>query len=103
MAYPVENATFQWDEGARRLRDLEDDRERQRFERRIGNVLDDLRRRLGSSFTVEELADLYGTDTSWAEEHVGAETWLIEAAFHRYVRESANYAGGRPRDPATRR
>ena len=96
--YPVDNALFQWDEGARRLRELEDDRERQRLERRIGGVLEELRRRLGSSFTVEELAELYGSGGGWVEEH---ETWLVDAAFHRYVREASNYAGGRPRDAAT--
>ena len=97
MAYPVDNAVFQWEEGARRLRDLEDDRERQRLERRIVRLLEELRRRLGSTFTVEELAELYGTGTGWAEE----DSWLVDAAFHRYVREASNYAGGRPRDPAT--
>ena len=101
--YPVENAVFQWQEGAKRLRELDDDRVRQRLERRIDAVIDELRRRLGSTFSVEELADLYGSGTGWAEREVGAETWLIEAAFHRYVREASNYAGGRARDPATRR
>lgn len=101
--YPVENAVFQWQEGAKRLRELEDDRLRQRLERRIDAVAEELRRRLGSTFTVEELAELYGSGTAWAEEHVGPDTWLIEAAFQRYVREAANYAGGRARDAATRR
>lgn len=95
--YPVDNAVFQWEEGARRLRELEDDRERQRCERRIAVLLEELRRRLGSSFTVEELAEFYGGGTAWAD----ADSWLVDAAFHRYVREASNYAGGRPRDPAT--
>ena len=97
MAYPVDNALFQWEEGARRLRDLDDDRERQRLERRMGALLEELRRRLGSTFTVEELAQLYGEGTAWLD----ADSWLVDAAFHRYVREASNYAGGRARDPAT--
>lgn len=97
MTYPVENAIFQWDEGAQRLRELDDDRQRQRMERRMEPILDGLRKRLGSTFTVEELADLYGEGTSWAEDLAGTDTWLVEASFQRYVREAANYAGGRPR------
>jgi hypothetical protein len=94
---------FQWEEGARRLRELDDDRLRQRLERRIDILTEELRRRLGSAFTVEELSDLYAQGTGWADPTVGVDTWLTDAAFHRYVREAANYAGGRARAAATRR
>jgi hypothetical protein len=62
--------------------------------RRVSLVLDELRRRLGSTFTAEELADLYGRDTGWADELAAMESWIVDAAFHRYLREARNYAGG---------
>jgi hypothetical protein len=96
MAYPVRTALFQWEDGSRRLL-AEDSRERARHERRLGLVIDELRRRLGSTFTVEELAEFYGQGTSWADELVGVDSWIVDAAFGRYVREAKNYAGGRAR------
>jgi hypothetical protein len=71
--------------------------------RRVDLVLDRLRRRLGSTFTAEELADEYGRGTGWADELSGMESWIVDAAFHRYLREARNYAGGRaPVEPDPR-
>src|SRR5437763_10049488 len=39
---------------------------RGQLERAVMVVLDELRRRLGSAFTVEELADFYAHDVDWA-------------------------------------
>jgi hypothetical protein len=67
-------------------------------------VVEELRRRLGSSFVVDELADLYGAGTDWASDiawrHAagGDTTAVVDAAFNRYVREASDYAGGRPRE-----
>jgi hypothetical protein len=91
VAYPLQSAVFQWEYGARLAREA-DTRE---VNRRIGLVLDELRRRLGSTFTAEELADHYGDGTGWADELSGMESWIVDAAFHRYLREARNYAGGR--------
>src|SRR3954471_21148776 len=96
MAYPVRNALFQWEDGSRRLMQSEG-RERAAYERRTGLVLDELRRRLGSTFSVEELADFYGEGTSWADEIAGIDSWIGDAAFNRYAREAKNCAGGRAR------
>lgn len=96
----MENALFQWEEGERRLREASDV-ERVRLERTAGVVLDELRRRLGSSFTVEELAAMYGSGVDWAGDlaagqALGAEgAWVVDAAFSQYAREAVNYAGGR--------
>ena len=50
-----------------------------------------MRKRLGSTFTLEELADLYA-----ASPDVGANpAWLVDAAFGRYAREATDFAGGR--------
>ena len=100
MAYAVENALFQWEEGERRLRAAAP-LERARLEPVIAAVLEELRRRLGSSFSIGELADLYGADPDWAtalarDRSAATEAaWVVDAAFSRYAREAANYAGGR--------
>src|SRR2546423_15005050 len=94
MPYPIPTAIFQWQDGERRLREL-DDQERRRMERRLEPILDQLRRRLGSTFTLEELADFYGEGTPWADDLAGTDGWLIDAAFSRYAREAKNYAGGK--------
>jgi hypothetical protein len=64
-----------------------------------------LRRRLGGRFTVEELSDLYDRGTSWCldiavevapdDPRAWAADIVADAAFARYVREAADYAGGR--------
>jgi hypothetical protein len=95
--YALENALFQWEEGERRVRD------EVRLERPVAAVLAELRKRLGSTFPVEELATFYATDTDWAQELAtawgagGDASWAVDAAFGRYAREAANYAGGRTR------
>jgi hypothetical protein len=103
VAYSVDNAVFQWEEGARRLNEAPAP-ERARLDRAVDVVLDELRRRLGSSFSVEELAAFYASDLDWAPELAAAEyaasdaTWVVDAAFNRYAREAVNFAGGRHRD-----
>jgi hypothetical protein len=97
VAYALENALFQWEEGLRRVRDAP------RLERSVGAVLFELRKRLGSTFTVEELALFYAGGTDWAQEIALAEgagvdaSWAVDAAFGRYARQASNYAGGRAR------
>ena len=103
MAYAIENALFQWEEGERRLREAPE-LERIDLERGVAAVLEELRRRLGSSFTLAELAALYGSGVDWASalaqrESAGTDApWVVDAAFNRYASESVDYAGGRPRD-----
>ena len=107
MSYAVENALFQWEDGERRLREASEPA-RSQLERAVMVVLDELRRRLGSAFSIEELADLYARELDWASglaQAQGAGTdasWAVDAAFSRYAREAANYAGGRTRFNAGR-
>jgi hypothetical protein len=99
MSYAIENALFQWEEGERRLRDADSAR-RAPLERATALVVDALRQRLGSRFSLEELSDLYAGSTDWASEvarrvFVGTESsWVVDAAFARYAREAADYGGG---------
>ena len=107
MEYALENALFQWREGEQRLRDTEEP-ERRRLEHAMDALVDELRRRLGSSFAVRELAGLYAEDTDWATDFVqhrapGAPaSYVVDAAFARYAREAFDFAGGRAREEHVR-
>ena len=102
MSYALENALTQWEEGERRLREAPE-QEIHDLERTLAVVLDELRRRLGSTFGVGELAELYSRGTDWAEDlaqrrSAGADTSaVVDAAFGRYARGAADFAGGRRR------
>jgi hypothetical protein len=99
MAYALDNALFQWQEGERRLRDAAEP-----LEHAADVVVGELRRRLGGAFLVGELADLYSQGTDWATDlalrHAagGDAAAVVDAAFGRYAREASDYAGGRPRE-----
>jgi hypothetical protein len=103
MPYALENALYQWEEGERRVREAPDLESRD-LERAVAVVLDELRRRLGSTFGVDELADLYAAGTDWASdlahrESAGVDSsHVVDAAFNRYAREASDYAGGRARE-----
>jgi hypothetical protein len=103
MAYALENALYQWREGERRVAEAPE-LVRLDLDRAADVVVDELRKRLGSSFVLDELSDLYGADTDWATDLAGR--WgagtdaalVVDAAFARYAREASNYAGGRARE-----
>ncbi len=106
VSYPVENALYEWEEGARRLQSLgADPRVYRNVNRAIDAVRDELRRRVGATFTVADLADLYGRGTDWCLE-VAAEVapdqasgWdpqvIADAAFHQHLRGARDWAGGK--------
>jgi hypothetical protein len=91
VSYAVENALFQWEEGERRLRESGD----RGLERMTAAVLDELRKRLGSEFSVQELSDLYGSEPDWGSPAVPA--WIVDAAFAWYARQASDFGGGRAR------
>jgi hypothetical protein len=103
VSYAVENARFQWEDGERHLRETPEPA-RGHLESAVTAVLDELRRRLGSAFSVEELASFYAADVDWASDiaqrqAAGTDSAsVVDAAFNRYAREATNYAGGRARD-----
>jgi hypothetical protein len=104
VSYALENALFQWEDGERRLRQAEPAR-RAPLERAVDLVLAELRRRLGSSFSLAELSDLYAGAADWASEvarraFAGTESsWVVDAAFGRYAREASDYGGARRPQP----
>jgi len=103
MGYPLENALFQWEEGLRALRAIDDSRERRQADRVIGAIQDDLRRRIGPTFAAVELAELYAQGTDWclqvamdAAPGLAVDPRsLADAAFWLYLRGATDFAGGR--------
>ena len=94
-----------WQEGQRRLATLEPSI-RSASERVVDAIVDELHRRLGGRFSVQELADLAireGTD--WCFDiavrvaprvpEAWDQTTVAGAAFARYAREAADYPTGR--------
>jgi len=102
VSYPIDNALFQWEEGETRIRQA-DSRESSELDRAARLVVDELRKRLGGAFTLDELADLYGEGTDWVSDEVqrrflGTDTTAaVNAGFLRYARSATDYAGGRRR------
>ncbi|HKH63847.1 MAG TPA: hypothetical protein VKA35_00125 [Solirubrobacterales bacterium] len=103
MAYPLENALFQWEEGRRSLQAIDDPRRRRQADRVVEAVRDELRRRIGPTFSAEELAELYGEGTDWAQQVAldvapaveDDSQALADAAFWLYLRGATDFAGGR--------
>lgn len=107
MGYPLDNALYQWEEGYRRLRELSEDDPRgaRRLNRAVDAVRDELRRRIGATFTGAELADLYGRGTDWCLEAARRAAPLeaaeldpqaiTDGAFYLHLRGATDYAGGR--------
>jgi hypothetical protein len=103
MSYPLENALFQWEDGYRALQALTDPRHRRLADRVVDGIREELRRRIGPTFSAAELADLYGTGTDWclqiaidaAPAIEGDAQSLADAAFWLYLRGATDFAGGR--------
>ncbi|MCW2968583.1 MAG: hypothetical protein JWM71_2355 [Solirubrobacteraceae bacterium] len=103
-----ESALAQWRDGVRRLEEVPRDEARV-LERIAERVYAELRRRLGSTFLTDELVDLYESGTGWAQQlamqTAPDDPWawdpriVVDGAFGRYLREAADYAGGRRLTP----
>ncbi|HUA12665.1 MAG TPA: hypothetical protein VMA83_11770 [Solirubrobacteraceae bacterium] len=101
-------AIEQWHSGERRLAAAPEDRAA-KLELVTTRLVAELRRRLGGRFTARELADLYDDGTGWCVElamrAAPEEPWawdptiVADAAFGRYLRGAADYAGGRLDEP----
>jgi molybdopterin converting factor small subunit len=104
VAYAIENALFQWEEGEARVRESAGG-EASEAERATRLVVEELRRRLGGSFTLAELVDLYAEGTDWVGDEVQrrfsdlSTASAVNAGFWRYARSASDYAGGRRRVP----
>lgn len=102
MAYPLENALFQWEQGWQDLQAIEDPRARRLADRVVDALRDELRRRIGPTFSADQLADLYGEGTDWCQQvaldvapAMGPDAQsLADAAFWAYLRGATDFAGG---------
>jgi hypothetical protein len=92
----------EWEQGYRRLESAAGDR--QRYAQLLAElelVLDQLRRRIGQTFTLDELAAAYAGADRWVQEavaeHDPAPGWptrlttVQDAAFHVYSRGAVDY------------
>jgi hypothetical protein len=97
MAYPLDNALFQWESGKRRLDEISEPRQRRMADRVVDAMREELRRRIGPTFSAEELAGLYGEGTDWCQQVAMEEEAqsLGDAAFWLYLRSATDFAGGR--------
>ena len=103
MPLPALEATRdEWEEGHRRLEAAAGDRVRYRqLLVELELVLDELRRRVGQTFTLDELAAAYAGSDRWVQEtlaeHELARGWparvttVQDAAFHVYSRGAVDY------------
>jgi hypothetical protein len=103
MAYPLDNALFQWESGKRMLDEIDDPRRRRLADRVVNAIRDELRRRIGPTFSAGELAELYAEGTDWCQQVAIDVAPAIEeeaqslgdAAFWLYLRGATDFAGGR--------
>jgi len=96
-------ARHEWEEGHRRLEGERADRPRyRRLLQQVEVVTEELRRRIGGTFTLAELADAYRDADAWARQAVADRapgpgwprdlTLVLAAAFHAYQRGASDYA-----------
>ncbi len=100
----VQTARLQWDEGARRLRASRSEGARYRqLADLVDAVVAELRRRVGQTFTLAELAQAYDGAEEWVRDVVVAATppkaaaglrdavLVQDAAFGQYARGATDY------------
>ena len=102
MTTDLELVRQQWRDGNRRVEAARGDRRRHdRLVTGVGLVVDRLRQRVGQTFTLAELADVYGGADDWVRQlledadpdgTVPAEPGTVaDAAFYAYARGAQDY------------
>jgi hypothetical protein len=102
VAEQLDSARRDWDEGYRRLlAEARDPLAAERLHAQVGAVTDELRKRVGSTFTLAELAHAYAGSEQWTRdavsEHAPTPGWprtvalAGDAAFHLYARAAVDY------------
>jgi hypothetical protein len=102
MPVDVESARREWEDGNRRFEEAaRDPAQADRLHAQLDAVSAELRKRVGGTFTLRELAEAYGGAERWMREAVAerapAPGWqrhlaiVGDAAFHLYSRGAADY------------
>ena len=102
MEGTLESTRGEWAEGYRRLQAAASDRAQyERLLAEVALVLDQLRRRVGQSFTLRELVSAYGDADRWVQEALleaepapgwpARSTIVQDSAFHLYSRGALDY------------
>ena len=102
MSRDVQSSRQDWEEAFRRYEtELRDPTQAERLRPQLTLLREELRKRIGSTFTLAELADSYRTSEPWARdaisERAAAPGWprtlsIVEgAAFHVYSRGAVDY------------
>jgi hypothetical protein len=98
----VEHSRQQWEEGHRRLEARAGERPvYERLHAQVDSLLDELRKRVGQTFTLEQLTSVYADAERWSRDAALAgapETarpedvaTVEDAAFHLYARGAVDY------------
>ena len=98
----IEVARQEWEDGSRRLEAAREDARRYRqLLERLDLVLDELRKRIGQTYTLGELTTAFGESERWArevlEERAPQSGWprdltlVVAAAFDAYQRGATDY------------
>jgi alcohol dehydrogenase class IV len=102
MPSVLETTRHEWEEGHRRLQAASDDPPRYAsLLEEVELVLEQLRRRVGQTFTLDELATAYADADRWVQEAFaeseprpgwpGRAAAVQDAAFHLYSRGAVDY------------
>ena len=102
MAIGIETTRAEWAGGSRQLEEARVDRRRyEAMQAQVDAIVDELRRRVGQTFTLAELVRAYADADRWARETVSERApspgWprdlaLVQAAaFHQYERGALDY------------
>lgn len=99
----VQLARQHWEDGSRRIEQARSNASAYaRLNAQVDLVMSELRKRVGQTFTLEELAGAYDRAEDWARDmlHESRDedapppqtTTITDAAFHRYARGARDYA-----------
>jgi hypothetical protein len=103
MRAATEVAMIAWVEGARRLEEREAELPSARravLDQVVRELVDELRRRVGSTFTIDQLAEAYEEAAAWCldiAQRTTGETWahdlsiVQDAAFARFARNATDF------------
>ncbi len=102
MDIDLDSARRDWADGYRRFTTASHDPvQGERLRRQVDVVSEELRRRVGGTYTLAELARAYATSDAWArhavEERAATAGWVRtlslvgDAAFHIYARGALDY------------